>query len=551
MKIINPSVSLLWITPNAEKMIELAGRTCYKSEAKITEESADKFCRTLIKRGHFAMIEHGVASLRFIIDRGCCYDKDTMVLTNQGWKFFKDLNETELFYSLDNKNNLVLEKANKIINMPYNGNLLRFHSTQIDLWVTPNHNMWVFDHHKRSKNTKIWKFIEAKDCKNKRYKFFKSSNYTGKDCEFITVDSLLVNRGFYKKLYPALKYPSKEFMEFLGLWITDGCLDHRKVCSGGRIVISQTKLIGRKRIEELLNILKIKYSFKRNNYRIFSPQLYNFIKTNFIKNNDYKKTYYISIPNWIKNLSKECLESLLKGIILGDGTPHTRSNGHYVFTASKLFALDLVEIALKVGQCANIYESEPRNTGRKIQGKVKTYSVSIINTVETLYNKRNKTFELVPYNDLVYCVELNKFHKLYVMRNGKPCWSGNSHELVRHRICSYAQESSRYVNYKEGIEVVEPLNLDELSKAKWINAMIFAENTYKDLILAGIKPEIARSVLPTCLKTEIVVTTNFREWLKIFELRISKFAHSQINSIMSEAKEILKKECPNVFGDIE
>lgn len=128
---------------------------------------------------------------------------------------------------------------------------------------------------------------------------------------------------------------------------------------------------------------------------------------------------------------------------------------------------------------------------------------------------------------------------------------GISHELVRHRICSYAQESTRWIAYKEGIKVVEPLNLDELSRAKWINAMIFAENTYKDLILAGIKPEMARSVLPTCLKTEIVVTTNFREWLKIFELRISKFAHPQICSIMIEAKELLKKECPNVFGDIE
>ncbi len=127
---------------------------------------------------------------------------------------------------------------------------------------------------------------------------------------------------------------------------------------------------------------------------------------------------------------------------------------------------------------------------------------------------------------------------------------GVSHELVRHRLCSFAQTSTRYVNYKEGIEVIEPPNLDTLSKVKWESAMIFAENIYKDLIERGAKPEIARSVLPTCLKTEIVVTTNFREWLKIFELRISPYAHPQIREIMSMAKEILKNQCPNIFGDL-
>jgi len=124
---------------------------------------------------------------------------------------------------------------------------------------------------------------------------------------------------------------------------------------------------------------------------------------------------------------------------------------------------------------------------------------------------------------------------------------GISHELVRHRLCSFAQESTRYVNYKEGIKVIEPPNLDEISRAKWINAMTFAEFTYKELIENGIKPEIARSVLPTCLKTEIVVTCNFREWLKIFELRISKFAHPQIKFIMEKAKELLSKKSPTIF----
>lgn len=127
---------------------------------------------------------------------------------------------------------------------------------------------------------------------------------------------------------------------------------------------------------------------------------------------------------------------------------------------------------------------------------------------------------------------------------------GVSHELVRHRLCSFAQESTRYVNYKEGIEVICPEGLDKYSFASWHNTCNTAEKMYINMIENGCKPEIARSVLPTCLKTEIVVTCNFREWLKIFELRTSKFAHPQIKQIMLKALNILYDQVPNIFQNV-
>ena len=74
MKIVNPSVELLWMTPEPEKMLEVAGRTCYKSEDKITPESSSKFIKGLIKSGHHAMIEHASASFRIITDRGITHE---------------------------------------------------------------------------------------------------------------------------------------------------------------------------------------------------------------------------------------------------------------------------------------------------------------------------------------------------------------------------------------------------------------------------------------------------------------------------------------------
>ena len=110
------------------------------------------------------------------------------------------------------------------------------------------------------------------------------------------------------------------------------------------------------------------------------------------------------------------------------------------------------------------------------------------------------------------------------------CDRGVTHELVRHRIASYSQESTRYCNYckdKFGNELtfIRPYFWDNDAEkfAIWSDAMQAAENAYNALIAAGARPEEARSVLPNSLKTEIVVTMNLRQWRHFFELRTSFF----------------------------
>lgn len=130
------------------------------------------------------------------------------------------------------------------------------------------------------------------------------------------------------------------------------------------------------------------------------------------------------------------------------------------------------------------------------------------------------------------------------------CDRGVSHELVRHRIASYSQESTRYCNYgKENeITVIVPPGLSEHDFNEWKWSCGCAEEAYLNLINHGIKPEIARSVLPTCLKTEVVVTMNFRSWLHFLKLRSHPSAHPQIREIAEMIRTILQAECPEVFG---
>lgn len=137
------------------------------------------------------------------------------------------------------------------------------------------------------------------------------------------------------------------------------------------------------------------------------------------------------------------------------------------------------------------------------------------------------------------------------------CDRGVSHEIVRHRIASYSQESTRYCNYykdKFGKEltVIKPLFWDESSEEYklWYKTMQNIEESYNKMIEMGAKPQEARSILPNSLKTEIVVSMNLREWRHFFKLRTSIKAHPQMREVACGLLDELKKRIPVIFDDI-
>lgn len=141
------------------------------------------------------------------------------------------------------------------------------------------------------------------------------------------------------------------------------------------------------------------------------------------------------------------------------------------------------------------------------------------------------------------------------------CDRGVSHELVRHRIMSFAQESTRYCNYSKGkfgeeITVIRPFWAEEGAPGyeAWYDACSVAESAYMDLLEYGWTPQWARSVLPNSLKTEIVATGNYRQWRHFFELRACDKtgpAHPQMKQIAVPALLELKRRIPVIFDDLE
>lgn len=139
------------------------------------------------------------------------------------------------------------------------------------------------------------------------------------------------------------------------------------------------------------------------------------------------------------------------------------------------------------------------------------------------------------------------------------CDRGVSHEIVRHRLASYAQESTRYCNYSGGkfggeITVIEPPQLEPgtTAYASWKAACLFSEVCYMNMLREGVSPQIARGVLPNSLKTEIVITMNLREWIHFFNLRskgTTGAPHPQMKEVADMLYEDFKKWLPEVFGE--
>lgn len=135
---------------------------------------------------------------------------------------------------------------------------------------------------------------------------------------------------------------------------------------------------------------------------------------------------------------------------------------------------------------------------------------------------------------------------------------GVSHEIVRHRLAAYCQESTRYCNYsKDGfgneITVIEPcfLKHDTPQWAAWESAMKNAEFSYFRMLDLGCSPQEARSVLPNSLKTEVVMTANIREWRHFFKLRTAPAAHPQMREVATALLAEFQRLVPVVFDDIE
>lgn len=583
---------------SAEAILEIAGRTCYKSFGvglnpnitKIREDSKE-YIANVLKKGDGSIFEHPGLVWAFVdVSRVFCYSADTEVLTNEGWKAWPAVRGDELFASMSAEGELVYEPAEERFDEFYEGPMYQVQSQQVDLLVTPNHRMWVqeVDRQAYRRGEQPFTIRHAKDLLHKRVRYQKGGVFwRGESSDIVCLPE--THRRYRRwdrprevvRAYAGVSFQARPFSRFLGWFISEGNLGRPDTA----INLTQNRGPFLNEIESTVRQL----GFSPMNVRSGTSEsrritfknvaLYDWLEAQCDRGALQKH-----VPDLVMNWPPPLVLDFLGALIKGDGNVHPE-NGHVVlYTSSKALADDVQVLALKAGIAANIrvdnrVESHTISTGVTIRKTKPNYIVSFLKP-SNLYPHVNQHLtsawpnrfravdgyddRMVHYAGRVYCVKV-RHGLLYVRRNGKPCWSGNTHELVRHRAgTAISQESLRYVRPKDlrmtlvpGSELSRLPNLDGLQRALEATQAVY-EQFAGSTIRAGMPfdekkgwTSALRRILPDGIATNIVWSANHRALRWVLEMRTAPGAEAEMRFVFDKVGQILKKDYPLIYQDFE
>lgn len=375
------------------------------------------------------MLDHDRSGLHEAMEQQC-YDDKTEILTENGWKFFKDVKKGEKVASLNN-DELEFVKPTKYIATEYNGKVYKIKSRQVDLVVTPNHNMYV-NINKRADEWNGFKLIKMCNIPKKRIRLKKNCVWKGKDVDTFGIPSIIKKLNQKKSIETGIiKVKMDDWLEFLGYYLSEGSFGRINnipytITISQSISANQQK---RKRIINCIERLGFKYSLYGNNITIHSKQIASYVK-------QFGKSGNKHIPDDVKNLCPRQLKILFNSLMLGDGHTRKSTESQQYYTSSKKLSDDFQELCLKIGESANIYKTYekgdivkfPRN--RKFALSNDNYRVSVIHEKQCKPNILPKHITEDTYSGKIFCVEV-PHHVLYVRRCGIPIWCGNTVSIAK------------------------------------------------------------------------------------------------------------------------
>lgn len=355
-----------------------------------------------------------------------CYDDKVEVLTNKGWKFFKDLDKTELFLSINPETGEgEYVPAVAWINQYYEGDMVYRKSKCFDLANTPNHV-----HVGRKHEQKHISLVNESDIKDNFSFLSHIPSWKGIDTPFIVIDNK--------------KYDTNLFCEFLGYYLSEGSFtewgDKNRTIPRRRVNISQKKSEAKEKIIKCCralfkNVIVTKERIEFNLNKENDKDLIHIIRS-------FGHAHEKYIPDFIKELSPKYIKIFLDAFLLGDGTVHRgvlydgyQCKPQRIYSTSSVkLKDDLGELLLKVGKCPSF-----KNRGKSIYhckkqkkdylARYDQWNVAELNS-KYRYEKVMKK-EIKPYKGFIYDVELEKNHTLVVRRNDNVCVSGNCRCLAR------------------------------------------------------------------------------------------------------------------------
>lgn len=544
MFLVKPSHEILYSTPDPLKVIEAAGRTCYKSEDKITGDSAEKFVKMVIKRGHHSVIEHVNMSVRFICDRGVthelvrhrlaaysqeCVSGDTEVrkgLTirnlyerEQGTCYDRTHNKTIRLRSVDSNKNVI---PNTFVDVFYKG-VAEVFEMRTKLGYT-------------IRCTKDHRFLTSDDT-YKKLSFLlpgDSVYVNGRPCLLQIDDDTLTNLYINKCMNPL--EISKRFnapygtvlrrLQKLNIFSSHLNDKNKEKYTANHTQNSYTKM--KKTIQQQYDDGRIVWNkgIQEGEHPSVDKQ------AESLRKNHHNNQPGSLNSNWRGGLKKHEEAQMLKKEIcqceLCDAA-NTRLEVHH--------------------RDENIENNNPENL------------LKICCSCHHLLHHGWYIGTQSILDEITFIVSVGE-EEVFDLQMADPYNNYIADGFVTHN-------STRYCNYKEGVTFIIPPWCKDLGVSEytyknlnptyilckpsqiWLEAMLNAERDYIELLGLGWSPQQARSILPNALKTEIVMTANVREWMHVLKLRCSKAAHPQIRELMIPLLEEMKTLVPVIFDDIK
>lgn len=345
-----------------------------------------------------------------------CYDDKTEILTDKGWKLFKDLDKTELVATI-NPANLEIEyqKPDDYHCSSFEGEMIRIKSRSVDLLVNPEHKLLI----NKLNNKNEFVLCPVNELEVKNFRMFKSGiwNPTNSEPENFILPKVKYENYRYTSYGAEREIPMNDWLAFFGIWLAEGSL---RTGDQYTIVISQKNEINKNLILE-----KIKTIFPNVNH--YGKDIYFNDKQVYLYLQQFGKCGDKFIPDELLNLPSDQLKILLEWMYLGDGHNIKNSNllekfdssgGRRLYSSNSRKLVDQIqEICLKIGWSADVRGKE-KNTYR-LSIHEPSYSSPHINVDKHIFKEY--------YNGNIYCVHVPNHNTLYVRRNGKTVWCGNTY----------------------------------------------------------------------------------------------------------------------------
>lgn len=544
-----------WITTecsDGEKLIEVMGRICYDSFIPGNNLNVSK-----VREGNRTYLANILDS-----NHGC-YDEKTEVLTENGWKYFKDITLYDKLATLNTEGFIEYNKPYKLISYYYTGKMYKVINKSVDLFVTPNHNMYVCrttTKNGRKKNN--FEFIKAENLNKISHCYKKNGQWISKE---YNNECVLLDNNIGK---------------LLGFAIGDGFLPiYKKATNKLHFHLKRNRKI--KWLFNVIDLLGWKLDVRVNdNYVVHIPLEYEKLFISIYDNNKEKV-----IPNKLLfSTSLEFLQGLYEGLISSDGS--VGKTCIIYSSTSKTLIDQFQQLCLHLGFSCNISKKSLPSVNHK-----DLYTAFILQNNNNIsqFNKFKDSVSQTEWIDnwsgQVYCVEIPN-HTLYVRRNGKPVWCGNSvlehcfinfvftdiskvfsEELVRHRVgTAISGESGRYVRRNELI-----MWIPETLKNMWPKSFIFFKNMmrmfdwyikytnkYSKIDEESI-PFSKKKIITSALRRFLPIgkastygwSANFRTLRHVINMRTSPHAEEEMILVFNKVAKLCIENYPNVFQDVK